>query len=466
MKDEETRHAILKMHELGHGYRKIARTLRVSRWFVGEVIQNGSARIPDSMRRSKADGYRERILTELKECEGNLVRVHEELKFSEIDLSYPSLARFVRENHLLKPPKPPHGRYVFGPGEESQFDTSPHDVRFKAGLCRCQCASIILGYSRMVFFRYFPRFTRFECKIFLTEALTFFQGSCRRCIIDNTNLVILHGTGEDAVIVPEMEVFSNRFGFVFQAHSIGDKNRSGKIERPFHYIENNFLVKRVFEDFDDLNRQAEEFCNRNNQSFKRHLKAKPVELYATERLSLTPLPAYIPEVYQLYRRTVDQEGYVYLHTNAYSVPYDLMRRTLDIRETRDQIKILNNHTVVAIHPRFEPGTRKWSTDKSHRPKWGMGKQRQSLPEEKKLMEISDTINRYLTGLKDHSTGRGAMSIKKLYRMYKEYPADSFDKAITAALRFGMFDLNRLENMVLRHIAGDYFRFEMEGSDNE
>jgi len=387
--------------------------------------------------------------------------VHEELIDDNLEVSYPALTRFVRENHLIKPPKPPVGRYVFGPGEESQFDSSPHRVTFSSGKRNCECVSLILGYSRMLFFQYYPRFTRFECKIFLTDAIRYFQGTCKRCIIDNTNLVILNGTGREAVIVPEMELFSQRYGFVFQAHEILDKNRSGKIERPFHYIENNFLVKRVFEDFNDLNTQARAFCHRNNRSYKKHLRARPLELFASERHALTPLPLHIPQVYQVYTRTVDQEGYIHLHTNVYSVPYQLIGRTLEIRETKDSVSVYHKHREVAQHPRQEPGSRKWVTEPSHRPKRGTLKRKKRNPtkEELRLRELSDVMNNYVSKFKRRK--RRTSWIKGLYRMSKEYPLDSFQRAVESALQYGLFDLNRLENMVLRNIAGDYFMFEMD-----
>ena len=43
--------------------------------------------------------------------------------------------------------------------------------------------------------------------------------------------------GRDMVPVPEMTAFGERFGFEFVAHAIGNANRSGRVERPFHFIE-------------------------------------------------------------------------------------------------------------------------------------------------------------------------------------------------------------------------------------
>src|SRR5206468_7603699 len=146
-------------------------------------------------------------------------------------------------------------------------------------------------------------------KVFLTDALRYIGGSPKRVMIDNTHVVVLRGTGAAMVPVPEMEAFGERFGFRFAAHERGDANRSARVERPFDFIDNNFLAGRRFADFDDLNRQARVFCDKVNAKTRRHLGASPRELFATERAYLRPLPAFLPEVYRLHNRIVDVEGF-------------------------------------------------------------------------------------------------------------------------------------------------------------
>jgi hypothetical protein len=107
-----------------------------------------------------------------------------------------------------------------------------------------------------------------------------------------------------------MEAFADRLGFRFVAHAIGDANRSARVERPFSFIENNFLAGRTFTSWQDLNLQARQWCDKVNSTYKKHIRAVPRELFAVERLHLKPLPAWIPEVYRLHQRTVDVEGYV------------------------------------------------------------------------------------------------------------------------------------------------------------
>src|SRR5262247_3456130 len=79
-----------------------------------------------------------------------------------------------------------------------QHDTSPHRVVLSERAVTAQCAALTLAYSRRLFFQYSPRFTRFEAKYFLLEAVRFNDGSCPRCIIDNTSVVVVAGSGPEA----------------------------------------------------------------------------------------------------------------------------------------------------------------------------------------------------------------------------------------------------------------------------
>ena len=106
-----------------------------------------------------------------------------------------------------------------------QHDTSPHRVMVGGSVVKAQCASLVLSYSRYLFMQYYPCFTRFEAKTFLKSAFEFMQGNARRCVVDNTSVILAAGSGADAVIAPEMAVFSRMFGFDFIAHRIGHANQ-------------------------------------------------------------------------------------------------------------------------------------------------------------------------------------------------------------------------------------------------
>jgi hypothetical protein len=106
-----------------------------------------------------------------------------------------------------------------------------------------------------------------------------------------------------------MAAFAERYGCQFRAHELGHPDRKARVEAPFRFVERNFIPGRRFVDWHDLNAQAREWCDKVNATYKKHIRAVPMELYALERPHLNPLPLWVPEVYRLHQRIVDMEGY-------------------------------------------------------------------------------------------------------------------------------------------------------------
>jgi hypothetical protein len=60
-------------------------------------------------------------------------------------------------------------------------------------------------------------------------------------------------------------------------------------------------------------------------------------------------------------------------------------------------------------------------------------------------------------MKKRHGGRATRPIQRLHRMWLDYPQEPLDTALRRALDHGLFDLERIEALVLRHVAGDFFR---------
>jgi transposase len=467
MLDHAIRAAILELKNRGCHIRQIARTLRVSRGAVRQVLSSGTPDVPRIERPRKADPYLDEILAQYASCKGNLVRVHEELVAKDAKLSYQALTDFCRKHSIGHEPPRPSGSYDFKPGQEMQHDTSPHRPHVGGGEQPAHTASQVLCYSRVLFFQLYPTFTRFECKVFLSEAAQYVEGVAAVCMIDNTHVVVASGTGAEMVPAPEMAAFAERLGFVFRAHEKGDANRSARVERPFDFIENNFLAGRRFTDFDDLNRQARAFCDKVNAKTRRHLSGvSPRELFATERAYLRPLPAFLPEVYRLHNRIVDVEGFVSVDCHRYSVPYTLIGRRLEVRETKDRIDVYQGPRLVASHLKAVSRTRMRVTLPEHRPRRGEGSSRTASPEEQELQNAEAVLREYADDLKKHSAGRGTLALRRLLALRRDYPRDAFLKAVTVARQYGLFDLDRLERLTLRMVAKDFFVFDDDDGNND
>lgn len=455
MLDESTRNAILRLHKAGHGARAIARALKISRGAVRDVLRSGTAQVPVIERSEKAAPHEAEIRELYARCEGNLVRVHEELTASGAKLSYAALTGYCRRHEIGTTPVKPAGRYDFAPGEEMQHDTSPHRIDIAGKKIGVQTASLVLCFSRMLFFQFFRSFDRFACKVFLTDALQYFVGAAARCMVDNTSVIRLHGTGKDMVPAPEMVAFAERFGFDFEAHEVGDADRSARVERPFEYIEGNFLVGRSFTDIAHANAAAVGWCDKVNATYKRHLHARPRELLAVERPALKPLPIWIPEVYRIHTRIVDIEGFVHVAGVAYSVPYQLIGRQLEIRETKDRIVVFDGPRIVAEHGKGKPGG--FVTCIEHRPKRGTGGAAKPVPpEQQELAAAEPDVAAYAQTLRTRAGLRWPVALRRLAQMRRDYPRPAFLAAVATAAHYGLYDLDRLERIVLRNIAHDYF----------
>lgn len=445
----------------GFSQRQAAKQLHISRNTVGDVMAKRETRIPVS-RESKYESYIQQIRELFARCKGNVVRVREELvACHNIEIPYQSLTWLIRKHQIRIPAPERAGRYHFAPGEDMQHDTSPHRLQLGSQTITAQCASLVLSYSRRLFVQYYPRFTRFECKVFLDAALQYMQGSCKLCVIDNTSVIVGRGSGPNAEMAPEMEMFGRIYGFTFMAHRINHADRKARVERPFHYIENNFLAGRTFRNWQDLNQQAIQWCDQvSNPKPKQSLGMSPDEAFIMEKPSLIPLPKVSPPVYIACLRTVDVEGYIHLDTNRYSVPDNLIGCNLEVLKHWDRVEMYHGRKLAATHERVLQGRNKRiTTPGHHKPLNRKHAYQGPCIEEKTLTGQDDTLDQYVAGLKKRSRGRGVIKLRRLLEFQRTYPEEPFLKAVKVALHYKLFDLTRLEKMIVNNTGGDYFNLK-------
>lgn len=458
---EEIRQAISAMHGKGMKIRAISRSLGIARNTVRQVLQGNEQVEPEKT--SSFDEEHPLIAETYHTCGGNVVRVQEMLKDQGLEIPYSTLTRVIRDMGLRQPQKVKAGSYSFAPGEEMQHDTSPHKVSLNGKTVSAQCAGLVLVYSRRLFIRYYPCFTRFEARVFLLEGFQFMDGTCERVVIDNTSVIVARGSGPSAEINPEMESFGRLFGTIFLPHRIGHPDRKARIERPFSYVENNFLAGRVFRDWADLNTQALSWCNGvANAKPKRSLGMAPEQAYVMEKPHLRPLPPYIPPIFQTIHRIVDVEGFVNVDTNRYSVPERLIGKRVEIQKHWERIVVVFENKRVAEHPRTIDKRDSRSVQPGHHSLVSrQNAHRGPSSEESALLGESEVLDRYVGELRKRSSGRGIQRLRRLLNLKRDYPPEAFFAAITKALEYGLYDLNRLEKLIIDHVAGDFFRLVQE-----
>jgi transposase len=464
----ELRETIQTLRAQGTPLRRISRLLKLSRNTVRRILRTDP---PAETEAPNAACCAPETLTRIEDAfgraGGNVVRVAELLSEEhELKVPYSTLTRWVREAGLREAPRRA-GTYTFAPGEESQHDTSPHRVEIGGRTVTAHCASLVLAFSRRLFIQYYPRFTRFEAKAFLDAAFTFMDGTCPRCVIDNSSVIVVAGTGPDATIAPDMRAFGEAYGVSFRAHRLGHADRKARVERPFAYVERNFLAARHFEDFDDLNAQALRWCREiANAKLKRALGMAPEAAYVLEKPHLLPLPQCRPPIYETHERIVDVSGYVCLDTNRYSVPERCLGKRVTVYKYPAEVRIYRRDHPLATHPRLIGQRDAYHTLPGHHPRPEQPRpHRAPSPEEHRLRGEDERLDRYVAALKQHAPGRGLRRLRRLLELKRTYPRSAFLAAIDTALKYGLYDLARLEQLILRQVAGDFFALGRDEDDD-
>ena len=288
------------------------------------------------------------------------------------------------------------------------------------------------------------------------------DGVCKRCVIDNSSVILACGSGSDAEMAPEMEAFARHYGFSFLAHRVRHPDRKARVERPFAYVERNFLAGRTFLDLQDLNAQALIWCREvSNKKPKRSLGMSPEQAYILEKPYLRPLPPYIPPVYVSLSRIVDTEGYVSLETNRYSAPDKLIGKTVEVQKHLELVRVYAGQRLVAEHVRVVGKRDVRVTAPGHHAPLLRAKRAEPCAEEGLLTGESEILDQYVGVLKQKSTGRGVLKLRRLLELKRTYPAQPFQSAVARALEYGLFDMARLESLIIKLVAGEYFNLDRE-----
>jgi transposase len=456
MIEADKRKAIFLLHEEGMPLREIARRLHVSRNTVAVVIAQGG-QLPKLVRAPKQK-IDVQLLERLYEQSGGWIqRMHEKLAEEEgIEVKYSTLTRMLRQLGISKSQASRCGQVPDEPGAEMQHDTTIYSLKLGEQPHRVVASLLYLRYSKRRYLKFYRCFNRFQMKCFLHEALTYWGYAPGQCIIDNTNLARLRGTGAQALIVPEMEAFAKQYGFQFRCHEKGHSDRKAGEERSFWTVETNFLAGRSFLTFNDLNRQAFEWSTvRMEHRPQGKAKLIPAKAFEHERHYLAQLPAHLPAPYQVHERGTDQYGYVAFEGNYYWVP-GIERQEVKILQYSDRLKIYLARECLAEYPlpADEVSNQRFSPPELAAPPYQPKNRRyRSAEEEKRLRGLDPEVSRYLDFvLQSKEVHQRHLFLRQLLALSQTMTLELFVKSVQRAHRYRINSLSTIERIALLHLG--------------
>ena len=447
MIDPEKRKAIYYLYTQGMPIKKIARDLRVDRNTVRTIIEQ-KGQVPNTTRSDKIELCPDLISRLYRECDGYAQRIHERLTEEyDIVIGYSTLTGIIRDLQLRKRDSGRCDQVADQPGAEMQHDTSDFKVKFRATRVKLIGSLLYLRFSKVRYLKFYYFFNRFTMKCFFHEALMFWKYSAPVCIIDNTSLARLRGTGKNAVIVPEMEQFAKNYGFSFVCHEKGHANRKAGNERGFYTSITNFFPGREFIDLEDLNRQALDWATvrwMNRPVGKSRLI--PAKAFEFEQAYLTRLPEVLSPPYLELQRGIDQYGYVAFDGNFYWIPGT---RCCEVKVLRypDHIKIFHRRKLLIEYglPPVKVKNEKFYPPDRPKPRHEPRDRKNRTGEEENILRsMSATIDAYMNfALDKQAAGQKHRFVRNLFRLSRRLSPELFEKAVNRALSYRVTDTDTI-----------------------
>jgi len=295
---------MLLRHYLEQGTSKsaLARQLSVSRDTIHRWIRDGDLERdldttpvhygPRATGPTKLDAYKPIIEARLTAYpELSAVRLLDEIRAAGYAGGYSQLKAFVRAVRPTPVPEPVI-RFETPAGRQAQVDFA----RFRFAWGIRYALLVVLGYSRLLWCRFYPRQDMATLIDGLEDAFVFFGGVPQELLFDQMKAVItrdLRLEGGALVHNGEFLRFARHWGFTPRACRPYRAQTKGKVERPVRYVRGNFVYGRTFLHDADLDHQRQLWLERvANVRLHGTTRERPRDRFdREERFLLQPLAA-------------------------------------------------------------------------------------------------------------------------------------------------------------------------------
>ena len=325
------------------------------------------------------------------------------------------------------------------PGEQAQVDWA-HFGKVRIGRAERPLMGfvMVLSYSRRIFLRFYlgagmSNFLRGH-----VDAFEAWQGVPREIWCDNLKSVVLERRGTAIRFNPRFLDFAAHYRFLARPVAIARGNEKGRVERAIRYIRDSFFAARQWRDIDDLNAQAEAWCEgiAADRPWPEDGSITVREAFEKERSSLIALPGDRFPADERLEVVIGKTPYARFDKNDYSVPHTHARRTLVVAATLDEVRILDGADVIATHRRsFDKGA--CIEVPEHIAELARQKaQAQRLRGQDRLIQAAPNSERLLGEAAKRGGHLGSI-VNALLRLLDEYGAAELEAGIDEALERGV-----------------------------
>lgn len=203
------------------------------------------------------------------------------------------------------------------------------------------------------------------------RAFEYFQGVTEILIPDNVRSAVTRACRYEPDLNPTYLDMCRHYGTVVIPARVSRPRDKAKVEAGILLVTRWItaaLRHHTFFSIAEANEKIRELLERlNSRKFKK-LDTTRKELFETiEKPSLKPLPITRYEYAEWKKATVNIDYHIEVYGHFYSVPYQLVRKQVEVRLTSTMVAVLYQGKRIAIHQRsYQKG--KFTTLDEHRPK--------------------------------------------------------------------------------------------------
>ena len=220
-------------------------------------------------------------------------RLFDEVRAAGYPGGYARVRDYVRTVRPREPVEAPV-RFETPAGRQGQVDFGTFTLPWG----RRHALVIVLGYSRLLWLRFYPRQTMAVLMEALESAFDRFGGVPEELLFDQMRAVVLsddRAAGGGLVLNAEFLRFAAHWGFMPRSCRPYRAQTKGKVERPIRYIRESFFYGRTFANDDDLNEQAARWLE-GTANLRRHATTgeRPVDRFERDERSALLPPGQLP----------------------------------------------------------------------------------------------------------------------------------------------------------------------------
>jgi len=322
------------------------------------------------------------------------------------------------------------------PGEQGQVDWGSFGKLQVGDAQRAlSCFVMVLSYSRAMYARFMLDQSMESFLRGHVEAFEYLGGAPRTLLYDNLKSVVLERDGQQVRFNPRLLEFAGHYHFVPELCAPYRGNEKGKVERAIQYLRTSFFAARDFTSLAEINQQLIRWLSEVAEQRPRPTDARGQivqQCLQQEREALLPLPAHRFNCELLQTASSGKQPYIRFDKNDYSIPHELVGKSLTLVASEQTVRILDGVEQVASHARSYDRGRVVEEPAHLKALAEYKKRAQQLTGRDLLRASCSNAEAFIAELARRGNPMGPQT-SRLLKLLERYGAKDLDSALSEAL---------------------------------